>query len=63
MPPQPPQPICSCQPDFSGSRCELYNPHDGWNNLCRVYNERGMNICQNGGQCVFISDGKGKILF
>jgi hypothetical protein len=62
----------SCQPQFSGSRCELYNPtylqptpsytsnsyNNGWNNLCRVYNDQNLNICQNGGQCVFISDGK-----
>ena len=52
----------SCQPQFTGSRCEIYSPEpvQNWNNLCRVYNERNMHICQNGGQCVFISDGKGK---
>lgn len=54
-------PICSCQPQFTGSRCEQYSPQpttSDWNNLCRVYTDRNMNICQNGGQCVFISDGK-----
>ncbi|RMZ96451.1 neurogenic locus notch -like protein [Brachionus plicatilis] len=57
------RPLCSCQAQFSGSRCELYNPsnnvpQEGWNNLCRVYNDKNMNICQNGGQCVYISDNK-----
>ena len=26
--------------------------------LCKFYADRNMNICQNNGQCVFISDGK-----
>ncbi|CAF0943117.1 unnamed protein product [Brachionus calyciflorus] len=58
-----PPPLCSCQAQFYGSRCELYNSggsqvQEGWNNLCRVYNDKNMNVCQNGGQCVYISDNK-----
>ncbi len=64
------QPVCGCQPQFNGDRCEIPIPTTvapvtypqpttvSWNNLCKVYADRNMNICQNGGQCVFISDGK-----
>lgn len=61
------QPVCGCQPAFTGDRCEqpittvpaTTEPTTvSWNNLCKIYADRNMNICQNGGQCVFISDGK-----
>ena len=66
------QPVCGCQPAYSGDRCEIpmttpivANPVTttvSWNNLCKIYADRNMNICQNGGQCVFISDGKSEFI-
>jgi hypothetical protein len=61
------QPVCGCQPQYTGDRCEIATATTSqstpttvsWNNLCKIYADRNMNICQNGGQCVFISDGKG----
>ena len=61
------QPVCGCQPSYTGDRCEVpvvpvaattVATAVSWNNLCKIYADRNMNICQNGGQCVFISDGK-----
>lgn len=66
------QPVCGCQPAYSGQRCEIpitsptvahpITTTVSWNNLCKIYADRNMNICQNGGQCVFISDGKSMYL-
>jgi hypothetical protein len=85
----------SCQNQFTGSRCELYNSNSNQNsqtssntnnnynannnnnnnnnyvntnnvipqptNLCNVYTSMNRNICQNGGQCVFISNANGML--